>query len=62
MTVLIQVSNSLTGSLDTEAEDLAADEQVAKLFEVERLDGKVSFLYPKCQVHFRGFYFNCLLN
>ncbi|GFQ66527.1 uncharacterized protein TNCT_386131 [Trichonephila clavata] len=28
------------GSLDTEAEDLAADEQVAKLFEVERLDGK----------------------
>ncbi|GFY60603.1 uncharacterized protein TNIN_369181 [Trichonephila inaurata madagascariensis] len=28
------------GSLDTEAEDLAADEQVAKLFEAEKLDGK----------------------
>ncbi|GIY91261.1 uncharacterized protein CDAR_127261 [Caerostris darwini] len=28
------------GSLDTEAEDLAADEQVAKLFEAERLEGK----------------------
>ncbi|GBM08671.1 hypothetical protein AVEN_52756-1 [Araneus ventricosus] len=27
-------------SLDTEAEDLAADEQVAKLFEAERLEGK----------------------
>lgn len=29
------------GSLDTEAEDLAADEQVAKLFEADRLESRV---------------------
>ncbi|KAG8177962.1 hypothetical protein JTE90_014705 [Oedothorax gibbosus] len=31
-------------SLDTEADDLAADEQVARLFEADRLDGKNSNL------------------